>query len=106
MISADTKFEGYRLRNFYIAVTFQQFAWITFHFTMIYFFTFQLKSIVMVGVFLGFANFMAFLLDIPLGIIQKYFSAKKLFFMATISQLIAVGIFLNFIYNVIGISLE
>ncbi len=106
MISADTKFEGYRLRNFYIAVTFQQFAWITFHFTMIYFFTFQLKSIVMVGVFLGFANFMAFLLDIPLGIIQKYFSAKKLFFIATISQLIAVGIFLNFIYNVIGISLE
>lgn len=106
MISADTRFEGYRLRNFYIAVTLQQFAWITFHFTMIYFFTFQLKSIVMVGIFLGFANFIAFLLDIPLGIIQKYFSAKKLFFIATISQMIAVGIFLNFIYNVIGISLE
>ncbi len=60
----------------------------------------------MVGVFLGFANLMAFLLDIPLGILQKYYTAKKLFFIATISQLIALGVFLNFIYNVIGISIE
>ena len=72
---------------------------------MIFFFTFQLKSIVMVGVFLWLANFLAFLLDIPLGIIQKYFSSKKLFLIATISQLIAVGIFLNFIYNVLWLSI-
>ncbi len=52
MISVASSLEGYKLRNFYIAVAFQQFAWITFHFTMIFFFTFQLKSIVMVGVFL------------------------------------------------------
>jgi len=52
IISTNTALDGYRLKNFYIASSFQQFTWITFHFTMIFFFTFQLKSIVMVGVFL------------------------------------------------------
>lgn len=43
------------------------------------------------------ANFVAFLLDIPLGTIQRYISTKRLFIYGTISQLIAVGIFFAFI---------
>lgn len=71
-----------------------------FHFSVVFFFTFQLKSVALVGIFLGIANFIAFLLDIPVGILQRYYSTKKLFIIAAISQLIAVGIFFNFIYGV------
>lgn len=49
--------------------------------------------------FLGIANLIAFLLDIPVGILQRYYSTKKLFIIAAIAQLIATGIFLSFIYN-------
>jgi hypothetical protein len=50
-------------------------------------------------VFLGVANLIAFFLDIPVGILQRYYSTKKLFVMAAIAQLIATGIFFSFIYN-------
>ncbi len=49
--------------------------------------------------FLGVANLIAFFLDIPVGILQRYYSTKKLFIMAAIAQLIATGIFFSFIYN-------
>lgn len=71
-----------------------------FHFSMVFFFTFQLDNIFLVGIFLWIANFIAFLLDIPIGILQRYFSTKKLFTIAAISQLIATAIFFNFIYEV------
>jgi Major Facilitator Superfamily len=45
------------------------------------------------------ANLIAFFLDIPVGILQRYYSTKKLFIMAAIAQLIATGIFFSFIYN-------
>jgi hypothetical protein len=50
-------------------------------------------------VFLGVANLIAFFLDIPVGILQRYYSTKKLFIIAAIAQLIATGIFFSFIYN-------
>lgn len=49
--------------------------------------------------FLGVANLIAFFLDIPVGILQRYYSTKKLFIIAAIAQLIATGIFFSFIYN-------
>jgi hypothetical protein len=70
-----------------------------FHFAVVFFFTFQLKSVLLVGIFLGIANFMAFLIDIPVGIFQRYYSTKKLFIIGALSQLIAVGIFFSFIYG-------
>lgn len=76
----------------------------TFHFAVVFFFTFQLESVALVGIFLGIANFIAFLLDIPIGILQKYYSTKKLFIIAAISQLIAVAIFFNFIYGVFSVA--
>ena len=44
------------------------------------------------------------LLDIPIGILQRYYSTKKLFIIAALSQLVAVAIFFNFIYGVFSIA--
>ncbi len=99
MISANTSLDGYRLKNFYMTNAFQGFVWMIFHFSVVFFFTFQLKSVVLVGIFLGIANFIAFLLDIPVGILQRYYSTKKMFVLGAISQLIATGIFFSFIFN-------
>ena len=98
IISTNTSLDGYRLKNFYMTNAFQGFVWMVFHFSVVFFFTFQLKSVALVGIFLGIANLIAFFLDIPIGILQRYYSTKKLFIIGAISQLIAVGIFFNFIY--------
>lgn len=60
-----------------------------FHFSVIFFFTFLLKSVALVGIFLGLANLVAFFIDIPLGIIQRYVPTKRMFIIGAISQLIA-----------------
>ena len=103
MVSAQTGLDGYRLRNFYITNSFQGFVWMIFHFSVVFFFTFLLQSIALVGIFLGFANFVSFLLDIPLGIIQRYIPTKKLFIIAAICQLIATGIFFAFIFKIFSL---
>lgn len=99
VISVETSLDWYRLRNFYITNSFQWFVWMIFHFSVIYFFTFLLGKIALVGLFLWFANLVAFFIDIPLWIIQRYIPTKKLFITASISQLIAVGIFFWFIFK-------
>lgn len=99
MISANTSLDGYKLKNFYITNAFQGFVWMIFHFSVVFFFTFQLESVLLVGIFLGVANAIAFFIDIPVGILQRYFSTKRLFIIAAISQLVATGIFFSFIYN-------
>ncbi len=103
IISVQTKFDGYRLKNFYLTNSLQWFVWMIFHFSVVFFFTFLLKSVALVGIFLGFANFVSFLLDVPLGIIQRYIPTKKMFIIAAISQLIATGIFFSFIFHFFSI---
>ncbi len=103
MISIETGLDGYRLRNFYITHGLQWFVWMIFHFSVIFFFTFLLKNVALVWFFLGFANLIAFLIDIPLGILQRYVSTKKLYIIASICQLIAVGIFFWFIFKVFSL---
>lgn len=104
VISANTALDGYRLKNFYITNAFQGFVWMIFHFSVVFFFTFQIQSVALVGIFLGIANFIAFLVDIPVGLVQRYYSTKKLFLFSAFLQLIAIGIFFNFIYNVFSIA--
>jgi MFS family permease len=104
IISTNTALDGYRLKNFYMTNAFQWFVWMVFHFSVVFFFTFQLKSVALVWIFLWIANFIAFLLDIPVGILQKHYSTKKLFIIAAISQLVAVAIFFNFIYWVFSVA--
>ncbi len=100
IITANRSLSGIRLKNFYITNAFQWFVWMIFHFSMVFFFTFQLQNVFLVGIFLGVANFIAFLLDIPIGILQRYFSTKKFFIIWAISQLIATAIFFDFIHSV------
>lgn len=104
VISANTPLDGYRLKNFYITNAFQGFVWMTFHFSVVFFFTFQIQSVALVGIFLGIANFIAFLVDIPVWLLQRYYSTKKLFLFSAFLQLIAIAIFFNFIYNVFSIA--
>jgi hypothetical protein len=100
VISAQTGLDGYRLRNFYITNSFQGFVWMIFHFSVVFFFWFLLNNIALVGIFLGLANLIAFGIDIPLWIIQRYVPTRRMFIIAAISQLIATGIFFAFIFKV------
>ncbi len=100
IISVQTGLDGYRLRNFYITNSFQGFVWMIFHFSVVFFFGFLLNNIALVGIFLGLANLIAFTIDIPLGIIQRYVSTRRMFIIAAISQLIATGIFFAFIFKI------
>lgn len=99
IISIQTKLDGHRLKNFYLTNAFQGFVWMIFHFSVVFFFTFLLKSVALVGIFLGLANLVAFFIDIPLGIIQRYVPTKRMFIIGAISQLIATGIFMLFIFR-------
>ncbi len=103
IIAPNTGFTGYRLRNFYMTNAFQGFVWMVFHFAVVYFFTLILDNIALVGIFLGIANFVSFLLDIPLGTLQRYISTKKLFILGGISQFIAILVFFFFILNVFNL---
>lgn len=99
IITANTSLSGTRLKNFYLTHALQGFVWMIFHFSVVYFFTFQLDSIALVWLFLGLANLISFIVDIPIGILQRYYTTKRLFTIAAIGQLIATGIFFLFIYN-------
>jgi MFS family permease len=99
VISVDKEFAGYKKQNFYMTTFLLGFLWMLFHFTVIFFFTFQLKSVMLVGIFLGIWNLVSFLIDIPVGILQKYFKPKTLFIIGTVFQLIAMSIFTLFIFQ-------
>lgn len=103
IITAKTWFSWPQLRNYYFTNIFQWVAWMLFHFAVVYFFTALLDNLALVGIFLGFANFVSFLLDVPLGILQRYISTKKFFVIATISQLVAIGIFFALISQSFGL---
>lgn len=103
VITADKWFSENQLRNFYFTNSFQGFGWMLFHFAVVYFFTKLLDSLAMVGIFLAFSNAVAFFLDIPLGILQRYISTKKFFIIGAISQLIAIGIFFAMIAQIFGV---
>jgi len=100
VISVDREFSGNRMRNFFITTFLLWFLWMLFHFTVIFFFTFRLESIALVWVFLGLANLVSFLIDIPIWVLQKYFKSKTLYLIGAISQLIAMLIFTLFIFQI------
>lgn len=86
--------------NLHITVALLSFMTMVFHFTTVYFFTIQLQSLAMVGIFLGLGNFFAFLLDVPIGILQYHLKSKTLYAMGIISQIVSMVIFALFIYSV------
>lgn len=100
IISVDKELDPIKSKNLFLTILVINFLWMLFHFTVVFFFTLQLKSIALVGIFLAIWNLFAFFVDIPIWIIQNYFKAKTLYIIASISQLIAILIFANFIFQV------
>lgn len=99
-VTADWGISGNKRTNLHITVGLLSFSTMLFHFATVFFFTLQLKSIALVGIFLWLWNLFAFLFDIPIGILQYYIRAKTLFIFGVISQIIALGIFATFIFSV------
>ena len=96
-VSTDNNDE-FKNKNLFIVARMYGFTWILFHFTIIYFFWLILDSILLVGLFLWFWNLIAFLLDIPIWIIQKYYRPKNLLIFAWVLMLFVSLIFFKFIY--------
>jgi len=86
--------------NLHITVALLSFMSMVFHFTTVYFFTLQLDSLFLVGIFLGLWNLFAFLLDVPIGILQYYYSSRQLYAFWVLSQILAMLIFTIFIFSV------
>ena len=96
IISVDKELSPIREKNLFLNIIVSNFIWMIFHFSVFFFFTFQLKSVALVWIFLWIWNLFALLLDIPIWIIQKYYKPRTLFIISYISQILAMLIFINF----------
>jgi hypothetical protein len=97
-VTLETEADLVKRQNLYFVSAFIGFVWMLFHFTVVFFFTLILKSPVLVGVFLGFGNLVALVIDVPVSILGRYFAPRKLYVFAAFSMLGAGLIFLKFIY--------
>lgn len=97
-VTMETEADRIKRKNLYYVSAFIGFVWMLFHFTVVFFFGIELGSAALVGIFLGFGNLVALALDIPVGILQKYFYAKRLYLFSGAAMLVASTIFLKFIY--------
>ncbi len=98
-VSTESSFDEIRRKNFFIYGFIASFVWMCFHFTLVFFFWLKLQSVLLVGMFLGLGNFVSFLVDSPVGVLQKYFPAKKIFISGGVCMLIVSVIFLYFIFS-------
>lgn len=105
-VSIESTLDEVRRKNFFWYWAFSSFVWMCFHFTLVFFFLLQLKSPVLVGIFLWLGNFVAFIVDSPVWVLQKYFPAKKLFIFSAILMLVVSVIFLYFIFSTWSTSLN
>jgi hypothetical protein len=97
-VSMETDADLVKRNNLYLATACIGFVWMLFHFTVVFFFTLNLGSPLLVGLFLGLGNVVSLTLDVPVSILGKYFPPKRLYMFATVSMLAAALIFLKFIY--------
>lgn len=97
-VTIETEDNKIKLKNLYNAWIFIGFAWILFHFTIIFFFWMVLESILLVGLFLWIWNFVALLLDIPIWVLQKYIKPKTFLIIGVIFMIIVSAIFVKFVY--------
>jgi hypothetical protein len=67
-----------------------------FHFTLVFFFTIELQSVFMVGIFLALGNLVSFFSDSPVGVLQRYFKPKQIFFSSALLMAVVSSIFLYF----------
>ncbi len=103
IITVAKSLDSTKLKNLFWTVVMLNFIWMFFHFTVVFFFTLQLNSVALVWFFLWIWNLFAFILDIPIWIIQNYFKSKTLYIIASISQLVAM---LIFTFLILQVSIE
>jgi len=100
LVSLSRGLSSSKRLNLHLTVALLSFMSMVFHFTTVYFFTLQLESLFLVGLFLWLGNLFAFLLDVPIGILQYYYSSKQLYAFWVFSQMLAMTIFTMFIFSV------
>jgi len=105
-LTIDNKFDEVKRANFFNYSLVSSIVWMCFHFTLVYFFLVELKSMLLVGLFLGLWNFISFLADSPIWVIQKYFDPKKIFLFWTYLMFIVSLIFVYFIYQTSTIEIK
>jgi hypothetical protein len=105
-VSTESSFDENRRKNFFTYGFLSSFVWMCFHFTLVFFFGLQLGSVLLVGIFLGIGNLVAFLMDSPVGVLQKYFLPKKLFIISASLMLVVSVIFLYFIFSSSNVDLK
>jgi hypothetical protein len=93
--SSDNKL---KLQNLYNTAIFIWFAWILFHFTIVFFFWMVLESVFLVWIFLWIWNIVAMLFDIPVWVLQKYIKSKTFLLISASMMFLVCLIFLKFIY--------
>lgn len=98
-VSIENYLDVVRRKNFFWYWALSSFVWMCFHFTLVFFFLLQLKSPILVWFFLWFGNLVAFVVDSPVWVLQKFFTAKKLFITSAAMMLVVAVIFLYFMFT-------
>ncbi len=68
-VSMETEADLIKRNNLHLVSACIGFVWMLFHFTVVFFFTLNLGSPLLVGLFLGLGNIVSLLLDIPVSIL-------------------------------------
>lgn len=105
-ITIDNKFDEVKRKNFYMFSFISAFVWMCFHFTLVFFFLIQLKSPLLVWIFLWLWNLISFFADSPIWVFQKYFTPKKIFLFWAYLKLVVALIFVYFIYQTNSITIK
>lgn len=98
-ITVDNDFNDVKRRNFFTFEFMSSFVWMFFHFTVVFFFMIRMESLMLVWFFLWLWNFVSFLVDSPIWVLQRYFNPKKLFLAWAYLMIIVWCIFLYFTFE-------
>ena len=89
----ETSADLVKRKNFFNVVILFSAVWMVFQFVSIYLFGVFLESPALVGVFLGLGSAVAMAVDIPVGVLQKYFRPRSLIIFASALMLVVGAIF-------------
>lgn len=87
-----------KINNLYNVWIFIWLAWIVFHFTIVFFFWLVLESILLIGIFLWIGNLVALVLDVPIGVLQKFIKPKHFLMIGILLMVLVSMIFIKFIF--------
>lgn len=104
-ITTESEFDEIKRKNFFFYSFIALFVWMCFHFTLVFFFLLELRSPLLVWIFLWLWNLVAFFVDSPVWVLQKYFEPKKIFIFGASLMFLVSLIFLFFVYETYALSM-